>query len=213
MIACDRVLPGRRQPCRKVMTESVDRLGRVHYRCRHCDWQRAGRCWACGDRRSTSNKGLYCDACREEARRLAWRRHERSLNAKRAAKARDRQRNKSEHRKAWRKAWVQANPDKIKAYKRKEGLNPTPRKRERERWWNSQPERIEKKREWARRRYYELHPERPQPVCRTCHASIPWTPPGRPPVRCDACVPAAVRNRRKRDIGTPRHTQPSEQAA
>lgn len=47
---------------------------------------------------------------------------------------------------------------------------------------NAVAERQEKKREQARQRYYELHPERPDPHCATCGERIDWTPGrGRPP--------------------------------
>ena len=49
----------------------------------------------------------------------------------------------------------------------------------------------------ARAAYYRRHPERPQPICRTCQAVIPWAPPGRPPVECNACAPAHVVRRRR----------------
>jgi hypothetical protein len=49
---------------------------------------------------------------------------------------------------------------------------------------NADPKRAQKKRDWALRKYYELHPERPSPVCATCSESIDWksgVDKGRPP--------------------------------
>lgn len=199
---CDRVLPGKRTPCRRPLVARTDAIGRVIWTCQHCAWQRSGRCWRCGMGRDKA-RAIYCAACRVLAQQEAGRRHERSLTAKRAARVRDRERNRTEERRAWRAAWREANPDRIRCYKRKEALNPTPQRRERERWWNAQPERQAKKREQAMRRYYELHPERPKPVCRECAQPIAWTPPGRPPVRCDRCVPDSVRAKRKRTYVPP----------
>ena len=46
---------------------------------------------------------------------------------------------------------------------------------------NTDPVRAEKKRAQARQRYYELHPERPKPVCATCQQPIPYDGCGAPP--------------------------------
>jgi len=215
MLVCTRVLPGRRKECRKTMTARTDSIGRVLWLCQHCAWQQQGRCWCCGAARTTSAKGLYCDRCRIEAKRASWNRYEPSPNAHRAQRKRERRRNQSDHRKAWRKAWREKNPDRIRAYKRKEALNPTPQRKARERWWNAQPERQAKKREQAKRRYYQLHPDRPQPMCRECAQPIAWTPPGRPPVRCDQCVTPSVLLKRKKShhIMTPCHPTMEQQAA
>lgn len=198
-----RMLPGARRQCRTVLDVSTNGNGCVVTTCRRCDHQAAGRCWRCfAVRENRGARALFCDACREKNKAEANARHERSPQAKKNARRRDRQRRKTEHRKAWRAAWLAANPDKVRAYKRRSALNPTPRKRERERYHNSRPERIEAKRAQARARYYELHPERPQPVCRGCSRPIAWQPPGRPPVRCDQCVPASVSRKRRRPVAT-----------
>jgi hypothetical protein len=194
---CHRKLPGTRRECRTVLSFSTNGLGAVDVHCHRCSWQQAGRCWQCGAaRQNHPTHGTYCEACTETRRTTA--KYERSDRAKRTARKRDRERNRTPERKAWRKAWVAAHPDRVKRWKRKAALNPTPRKRERERYHNSRPERIEAKRAQARARYYEQHPQRPAPTCRSCETPIPWSPPGRPPVRCDACVPASVRRKRKR---------------
>lgn len=193
---CDRRLPGRRDVCGTPLQEELDAIGRVLWHCVRCAWREAGRCWACGASRENP-RALLCVSCRDARRRAACRQHEVSPDRQHKSRLRDRRRSRTAKRKAWRQAWIAANPDKIKRYKRREALNPTPRRREREAWWNAQPERAEKKRQQARAAYYARRPERPQPVCRVCAALIPYTPPGRPKVRCDECVPVAVRARRK----------------
>jgi hypothetical protein len=138
-------------------------------------------------RTNDRKKGVYCTACAFRLARERSNGKERSPAAKRSQKARDRARNRSEQRRAWSRKWRAENPDKVRAYKRRAALNPTPRRKERERYHNSRPERIAAKRAQARAKYYEQHPVRPQPVCRDCGSAIAYTPPGRPKVRCDEC--------------------------
>lgn len=63
---------------------------------------------------------------------------------------------------------------------------------------NAEPERAQKKRDWAKNKYYELHPERPQPVCATCQEPIPYDGKGKPPKyhQTDECIPYARGRRR-----------------
>lgn len=196
---CLRQLPGARRPCRTVLDVATNGLGKLTATCPRCERQRHGRCWECGaTRENPGARALFCARCRDASRAAANARHERSATAKANARRRDRARNRTPERQAQRRAWVAANPDRVKRWKRKAALNPTPRQRERERYHNSRPERIQAKRAQARARYYAQHPERPRPTCRACGAAISWTPPGRPPVRCDACVPPSVARKRKR---------------
>lgn len=195
---CSRRLPGVGRECRTVLVLTTDGLGRVSASCQRCQWRAVGRCWQCGIVRDTGARAVYCSRCAAHNKIEAGRRYERSPSAQKAARERERRRNQTEERRAWRRQWTAANPDKVKQYKRRQALNPTPRRKEREAWHNARPERIAAKREQAKRRYYELHPHRPQPICRTCQQPIPWTPPGRPPVRCDGCVPANILAKRKR---------------
>ena len=79
-----------------------------------------------------------------------------------------------------------------------------------DRFWRGEGERTPRMcppcvgvvgREMARdreRRYYEQRPKLPAPTCHKCGAAIPYTPPGRPPTRCIACVPPSVAARRRR---------------
>jgi hypothetical protein len=123
------------------------------------------------------------------------------VRLRKLARARKRYRvdaNAREQKRETRSKWAKANPDRVKLYKRRAALNPTPRRKEREQYHNSRPERVAKKRAQALQRYYELHPVRPSPMCRVCQKPIEWSPPGRPPVLCDEHVPASHRNRRKR---------------
>jgi hypothetical protein len=94
------------------------------------------------------------------------------------------------------KAYREANPEKIKRARRRYHLKRTPAYVEGYTRRNRDPEQAAKKRAQALARYYELRPVRPSPSCRGCGAAIAWEPPGRPPVRCDACVPESVRRRR-----------------
>lgn len=195
---CDRRLPGRRDSCGAVLLEELDSIGRLQYRCARCEAQQAGRCWQCGlPREKRDPRAVYCASCRAARRRQSSRQQEASPDRQNRRRIMDRRRNKTAQRQAWRQAWRAANSDKIKRYKRREALNPTPRRREREAWWNAQPERAAKKREQAKAAYYAKHPKRPQPVCRVCHATIPFVPPGRPKTRCDGCVPASVLAKRR----------------
>lgn len=196
-VRCDRKLTGHGE-CGAVMEEVIDAIGRVLYRCTPCLRKDDGRCWQCGRaRENSSRKASFCQACILERRRQAQARHEQTPERQRQRRLFYRRRSKTEAYRAKMAAWRAANPDKVRLQKRRSALNPTPAKRERERYWNAQPERKEKKRQQALASYYARHPERPQPVCRDCGGSIPYIPPGRPKTRCDACVPAYVAVRRR----------------
>lgn len=190
---CTRKLVGRGE-CRTVLAIETDGHGAVRVHCYRCAWQQAGRCWLCGKPRDNNRKkGVYCAGCADQLRRERSNTFERSPRAKKLQKERDRARGRSEKRRAWQKAWREANPQKAKQYKRRAALNPTPRRKERERYHNSRPERIAAKRAHAKARYYELHPTRPQPRCRDCGEEINYTPPGRPRVKCEQCAAAKRR--------------------
>lgn len=195
-VQCDRRLPGRRQACGHRMIHVSDMAGRLTWICSKCAHVDQGNCWQCARPRQKL-RATFCSACAAERRRQASTRQEASPERQRQKRIRDRRRNKTEARRAWRAQWRAENPDKIRQYKRREGLNPTPAKRARERYWNAQPERQEKKRQHALAAYYAAHPERPNPSCRDCGVAIPYTPPGRPRTRCNACVPASEARRRR----------------
>lgn len=196
---CEKALPGLGRPCRTPMLFTTSPIGQSIFTCPTCERRAKGRCWACGrPRERTSNHAIYCEACRVQAKRKAGRACE--ADPVRRAKRRDGERrrmrrNAEAHarKQAQRVVWRKANPAKIKQYKRKAALNPTPRRKEREQWHNQQPERIAKKRAHALAKYYERHPVRPSPTCRQCGVAIPYVPPGRPKTRCEVCAPVRAR--------------------
>ena len=195
---CPNRLPGRSGPCGTAVQVLTDTIGRVVWSCHRCTWQQAGRCWQCGvPRDKVTARASFCAACRGLRRRQNSARRDSDPNRQHERRVADRRRNRSEKRKEWRKAWLEANPDKVRRYKRKQALNPTPARRASEARHNACPKRQAAKREQALAAYYAAHPSRPQPVCRVCHASIPFVPPGRPKVRCDACVPPSILRTRK----------------
>jgi hypothetical protein len=184
--------------CGTPVDVSTDHLGRVVWSCPRCAWQQAGRCWQCGVRRENqSPRKSLCDGCRAQRRTAATVRSHTSPCIKAKRRRYDAARHKTAERRAWRDAWRASNPDKIRAYKRKAALNPTPRRIEYQRQYNADPEVRAKKAAASLAKYYAAHPERPAPVCRDCGHAIPYTPPGRPNVRCDACVPPSIRRTRK----------------
>ncbi len=200
---CDRNLPGLKRPCRAPLELTTDGRGTLVAVCHRCAWQHAGRCWRCGGSRTNHRThGVYCDSCRDLARRESDRRAMNDADTRRRKNAANRKRMRASTEQRARKretsrAWRTRNPDRVKAYKRKSAMNPTAHKRERERWWNTQPERAEKKRQQALEQYYQRRPLRPAPECRLCGGMIAYTPPGRPKVMCDSCVPISVARRRK----------------
>jgi hypothetical protein len=184
--------------CGGQLREHVDSLGRLVVSCPTCERREAGICRDCPRPVDGAvGKATRCAECRVAARRrqaAAYEKHRDRRHARVRERKYWRKPENRTRRRAQQKAWRDANPDKVKQYKRRTALNPTERRRERERWWNSQPERIAKKREQARRRYYELHPERPKPVCAKCDRRIPWEPKpgghaGRPPKYHMECSP------------------------
>lgn len=179
--------------CRGQLREHVDSLGRLEVSCPTCERRQAGICRDC-PRPVAGRRGLAtrCAECRDAARKrqeVAARVRRDPVKRARTDRRRARRPEVRQRRAAQRRAWRQANPDRVRAHKRRAALNPTPRQRERERYWNSQPERIQQKREHARRRYYERHPERPAPVCDACELAIEYSGTGRPPKYHLECSP------------------------
>lgn len=122
---CDNSL-GRRGPCNDRMSVEVGAFGAVRYRCLRCEARAAGRCWNCGKPRTNDPKiGVFCDPCGRAAFRAAQRRSNASPERKKARKAYDRKRWRQlpevrARRKATRAAWMEANPDKVREYKRRD---------------------------------------------------------------------------------------------
>jgi len=100
------------------------------------------------------------------------------------------------------RAWRKANPDKVKQGKRRFLLREGKARQnylKLQARHNRNPVRAQKKRELARARYYELHPKRPDCLCRGCGERVDWNGVGRPVLRCDrCCAPAELRRRERR---------------
>lgn len=179
--------------------------GKVVDHCAWCARRRAGVCRDCGRRvEGTIGKAIRCAEHKRshrqalERRRMAdpdnrahknagWRRryHETDYgNRKRAASRAWRQRMTKEQRRAKHRRFLLSEGPAREHYL------------ETQRRHNRNPMRIQKKREHARRRYYEAHPVRPDPKCLVCGAPIAWTGKGRPRLRCDEHVSAAELRRR-----------------
>lgn len=192
-----------RRTCRGGLVDEVDALGRARMRCPQCERRLAGICRDCRQPvHGTIGKATRCAVHQREALASALKRSEARHREER--RARERKRFKTdptfrEKRRAYARAWRERNPEKVRFWKRREALKQDPNRLAYFREYNAA--RAEQKRQHARAAYYRAHPERPTPVCRDCGASIPWVPPGRPPVRCNACVPAHVRNKRRRVLG------------
>lgn len=194
---CDRRYNGRKDACGTPMHSYADAIGRVIWTCERCDWQRAGRCWRCGrPRQNLHLLASFCTTCRKASQQASNRRSQDDPAIAKERRDRDRIRSRTPERQAQRRAWRAANPEKIKRYKRREALNPTPAKKAREARHNADPVKRERKRQYALAKYYERHPVRPQPICRVCGTAFPYIPPGRVPTRCDACVPLWERKAR-----------------
>lgn len=200
---CDRKI-SRSRTCGTRMHEHIDRIGRVTFTCLACERTARGICrecpapvtgrarWCapCGAKRQAvlSAQWIHVDPEHKRRRYRQQKQHRQQAHVKAARNARKR---------AW-YATPEGKRQKAK-YHRKYVLGPSrERYLEYHRAYNAQPGRAEAKRAHALRRYYEQHPTRPAPTCRDCGAPIPWTPPGRPPVRCNACVPPSVAARRRK---------------
>lgn len=172
-----------------------------------------------------------CDAPVEGARGKALRCAEHKVAATRAADARCRERHQDERRARDSERWHSDAAHRARKMARKRELHAERmatdpeyaakyrRRRQREtlftnpsrekylatqRRHNANPTRRKRKRQMARAAYYATHPDRPQPVCVTCGASIPWKPKkrggsGRPPKYCYRveCIPYPVSAARK----------------
>lgn len=167
--------------------------------------RRTGECMDCGAPvAGTRGRALCCAAHKAEAKRAQMRAdYRRHLEARRDA---DRRRWRSDPEAQRRKAVLKrerhrermaSDPAYAKAYRlqrQRETLFTHPRYEARLEYFrrtNAEPERAERRRELARRKYYELHPERPSPVCATCSAPIPYSGTGAPPKyhQTPACNP------------------------
>lgn len=159
--------------------------------CQACEWRRARLCQDCG--RPVRGLSWRCDRHKKEAidRQLAAHedRNRDEINRRQSA-ARKRLRvedpERYAHHLAVKKAWRQRNVVRIKLQKRKWRLNPNrPNGYSSREKYEAYHRRYRAKhaahrRELAKRRYYELHPDRPHPTCACCGAAVPWDGSGRP---------------------------------
>lgn len=175
----------------------TDDIGRSHIVCEWCERKRRGLCRECSQ--PVRGRSLRCEAHKEVARarqvEASKDRHRDEVNA-RARAAYQGNPAVRERRNAYKREWRRANPEKVKAYKRAEALRQNKnRARYHERWRKRHRIHL---REVARARYYALHPRRPAPVCAKCGKDVPYGGTGRPPKRCDRCVPPCIRKLRRK---------------
>lgn len=176
----------------QVLRYTTDGRGRVVEFCQGCEWRRARRCQDCG--RPVQGRSWRCET-HKRARRdrdieaYKLRHHDEVLARQKVRMRRIREEDPARyaHYLAVKKAWRERNVIRIKLQKRKWRLNP-----DRPNGYSSR-EKYEAyqrayrakhaahRRELAKRRYYELHPDRPHPVCACgCEQPIPWDGKGRP---------------------------------
>jgi len=185
--------------CRGPLLDETDGTGRVALRCPRCERRLAGICRDCpAPVEGQRGKAVRCGRCKVVARQRAARQSE--LRDREGRRRRERARYRAnadlrEKKASSRRAWRARHAEQVARHKRREALRQLPSRLAYYREYNAK--RRDQKRAHARAQYYRLYPERPQPICRTCQVSIPWAPPGRPPVRCDDCVPPSVLRRRQ----------------
>lgn len=190
-------------PCSGPLETRLDAIGRALLVCPWCERKAAGLCRDCSQPvAGRVGYSIRCARHTDGAKRAQIRAsHLRNVEERRA-RARDLRRQRATGDAAWhdrdleyKRAWRKANRDKVRAQKRRESLRQSKHKlKYHERYRAKHREHL---REIARGRYYRQHPERPTPTCRDCGVEIPFTPPGRPMTKCDACVPPCIRRQRE----------------
>lgn len=185
--------------CNGLLESRFDAIGRSVLVCPWCARKARGICRDCSQPvEGRVGTALRCARHKDEARRAQIAAHKIRNKDEIAARNRvryhadaERKERKLEYKRAWRKA----NREKVRAQKRRESLRQSKRRlKYHERYRAKHRDHL---REVARARYYRENPERPTPTCNGCGVEIPFTPPGRPMTRCDACVPACVRRQRQ----------------
>ena len=202
-VRCPTIVFGARRACGTVLDFVTDGNGRVLAHCPVCARKPVGRCREC--HRAVHGRAVICGVCRlrKQRQRDAHRNDDPDRAARRrycdrlrwAAVAADPVQRAA--RRERRRAWRAENPDKVRLYKRRYALGQSDGYKRSYTRANADPERREQKRQYSLKRYYDEHPDRPDPRCRVCTRRIAWSPPGRPPTRCDECVPRKVRKLRK----------------
>lgn len=190
------VCPRRAGPgkCGGVLEHIVRRDGTVYTVCPKCDRRNRGICADCpAPVEGRIGSAMRCRACKRKARAMyveRYRQRDPELYRrkwKRQTAARRADPERRAHDLAVKKAWRERNVVRIKLQKRKWRLNPNRpngySSREKYEAYHRayRAKHAARRRELARRRYYELHPERPHPVCACgCEQPIPWGGNGRP---------------------------------
>lgn len=190
--------------CGGLLNTDTDALGRTVVRCGRCERRRKGLCRDCPARvYGAVGRAIRCGPCRDRAIAASIRKHGELHRDERRVRARERAKALApEHRarkNEYKRLYRLAHPDKVRAQKRREALRQGKHRLAWHRRYNKRKARQRQKRQWARARYYELHPTRPVPTCAVCHLFIDWTPApgkGRPPVRCDGCARPDEKKRR-----------------
>lgn len=192
--------------CRGALDIEVVRGGHVVTVCQRCERRKAGLCRDCPKKvYGTVGKAMRCEWCAKQTKREHARRWMADPDNRAKKNAGYRARTKTQEsrakRAANRRAWCAKNPEKVKRHHRnfllregraRENYLAYHRKR------NADPVAGQKKRDHALRRYYELHPERPSPMCKGCGGALPYLGTGVPPRWCDDCCNPTERSRRKR---------------
>lgn len=181
--------------CGGVLETVIDRwTGRTTTTCPRCERRKKGICQDCPRPVAGQvGKSLRCEEHTLAAKRNDWRRYDQRHRESRRRQDRARTRRltpeQRAHKAEVRRKWRQANPEKLRGQRRRYHLRQTPGYVEGYQRQNARPERQAAKREQSRKRYYELHPERPKPVCAGCELPIPYDGKGRPPKYHLECSP------------------------
>lgn len=179
---------GHHGECGGVLEDLVRRDGTTVTVCPRCERKKKGLCQDCGQRvEGQAGKALRCAHCKKSERRAAQARHRtRDPEAARRKWQRLVARRRADpvrhaHDLATKKAWRERNVVRIKMQKRKWRLNPnrpngySSREKYEDYHRRYRAKHAARRRELAKRRYYELHPDRPHPVCACgCNQPIPW---------------------------------------
>lgn len=180
--------------CGGLLEHEVLRDGTIRTRCPRCERRRQGICQDCPRPvEGRVGSARRCRDCKKREKKAAYTRYrarhpEVVARWKRAAQLlKHTDPARYAHRLATKKAWRERNVVRIKLGKRKWRLNP-----DRPNGYSSREKYLayhadyrakhrEEKRLYALRRYYELHPDRPHPICACgCEQRIPWDGSGRP---------------------------------
>ncbi|MFN2398875.1 MAG: hypothetical protein ABR543_09600, partial [Gemmatimonadaceae bacterium] len=181
--------------------------GRTSIICLWCERKARGLCLECPAR--VRGQSRRCEVCKHRMIRASERRSELRNRAKKRTLARERYHARPEFRSRAcerKRLWRKANPDKVRAQKRRFALREGKAREKHLRYhkrYNAKKSRELRKRQMALLVYYAGHPERPVPRCLGCQRYLDWKagPDGRrgaPPWWCDACAPAYEKARRRR---------------